>query len=220
MSKTITDKITESKQSLDALLTYANGVTGADDTSIGDAVKTLCDGYGQGGDTEMEDALIGRKGTRYANDRVTVSGAEALAYWETLTDIDMPNLVVMGPRMCQACTGLVNVSLPSVRTCTNDQFRYCSNLEQIDFGSQASATHDLSLRDVTKLRTIILRNQNARWNAYTLTLATAATGLRILVPRAMVDSYKAANNFSRYADNIYTLEDYTEDGTVTGRFVG
>lgn len=44
--KTTLDDI---KDRLDALLTYANGVTGESDTSIGDAIETLADGYGQGG---------------------------------------------------------------------------------------------------------------------------------------------------------------------------
>ncbi len=39
----------DTKDRLDALLTYANGVTGESDTSIGDAIETLADGYGQGG---------------------------------------------------------------------------------------------------------------------------------------------------------------------------
>lgn len=39
----------ESKSRLDALLTYANGVTGQTDSSIGDAIKTLSAGYGRGG---------------------------------------------------------------------------------------------------------------------------------------------------------------------------
>ena len=38
----------ESKSRLDALLAYANGITGQEDANIGDAVKTLCDGYGHG----------------------------------------------------------------------------------------------------------------------------------------------------------------------------
>lgn len=37
------------KDRLDALLTYANSVTGAEDTSVGDAIETLANGYGQGG---------------------------------------------------------------------------------------------------------------------------------------------------------------------------
>lgn len=46
---TIPEKLQASKDGLDALLNYANGVTGQDDANIGDAVKTLCDGFGQGG---------------------------------------------------------------------------------------------------------------------------------------------------------------------------
>lgn len=34
---------------LSGLLTYANGVTGESDTNLGDAVRTLADGYGGGG---------------------------------------------------------------------------------------------------------------------------------------------------------------------------
>jgi len=39
----------DTKDRLDALLTYANSVTGAEDTSVGDAIETLANGYGQGG---------------------------------------------------------------------------------------------------------------------------------------------------------------------------
>lgn len=39
----------DTQDRLDALLTYANSVTGASDTSIGDAIERLADGYGSGG---------------------------------------------------------------------------------------------------------------------------------------------------------------------------
>ena len=38
----------------------------------------------------------------------------------------------------------------------------------------------------------------------------------IYVPAALVDSYKAATNWSTYADQFRALEDYTVDGTTTG----
>lgn len=46
---TIGEKLTESKNALDALLIYANETTGAGDINLGEAVRTLVDGYGQGG---------------------------------------------------------------------------------------------------------------------------------------------------------------------------
>lgn len=45
----IADKLTASKNALSSLLTFANAKTGKSDINIGDAIKTLCDGYGQGG---------------------------------------------------------------------------------------------------------------------------------------------------------------------------
>lgn len=46
---TISKKLTASKNGLTALLEYANQTTGQSDTDIGEAIRTLCDGYGQGG---------------------------------------------------------------------------------------------------------------------------------------------------------------------------
>ena len=43
------DKMQAIQSQTEALLGYANGVTGAADTRLGDAVKTLADGYWQGG---------------------------------------------------------------------------------------------------------------------------------------------------------------------------
>lgn len=40
--------------------------------------------------------------------------------------------------------------------------------------------------------------------------------LNNLSSAALVDSYKAATNWSTYADQIRALEDYTVDGTTTG----
>lgn len=49
---TIGEKLEASKNGLDALLDYANRTTGADDSNIGDAIKTLADGYGGGSDVD------------------------------------------------------------------------------------------------------------------------------------------------------------------------
>lgn len=49
------DKLSQAKTTLDNLLAFANNKTGKGDTSIGDAIKTLVDGYGGGsGGTPFE----------------------------------------------------------------------------------------------------------------------------------------------------------------------
>lgn len=44
---------------------------------------------------------------------------------------------------------------------------------------------------------------------------TKGTGY-IYVPRALIEDYKIAENWSAYASQFRALEDYTVDGTVTG----
>lgn len=48
MAKNYEERVNDAVSTLDALKEYANGVTGQADISIGDVIKTLCDGYGQG----------------------------------------------------------------------------------------------------------------------------------------------------------------------------
>lgn len=43
------DTLQDTKNRLSALLAFANQKTGADDSNIGDAIKTLADGFGSGG---------------------------------------------------------------------------------------------------------------------------------------------------------------------------
>ena len=44
----LSENLAEIKSKADALIDYANDITGAEDTTLGDAVKTLADGYGGG----------------------------------------------------------------------------------------------------------------------------------------------------------------------------
>lgn len=58
---TTKEKIEANTQALDSLLIYANGVTGQNDTNIGDAIKTLSDGFGSGGGGDFAMELISEK---------------------------------------------------------------------------------------------------------------------------------------------------------------
>lgn len=46
----LTEKLSTIGSEAEALLAYANDVTGASDSRLGDAVRTLADGYGHGGE--------------------------------------------------------------------------------------------------------------------------------------------------------------------------
>ena len=63
----------------------------------------------------------------------------------------------------------------------------------------------------TKLKALILRNTNvvalANTNAFQSTPIASGTGF-IYVPAALIDSYKAAPNWTTYANQIRAIEDY------------
>ena len=117
------------------------------------------------------------------------------------------------------CVKLETVVLPNVTRVEKCGFYYCSALKHLDLGS-VTYMGELCLFVVTKLAALILRTTSGVCTipndiiAY-CTLIKNGTGY-IYVPRALVDSYKAATNWSTYATQIRALEDYTVDGTVTG----
>ena len=54
---TIGEKLESSKNALINLLSFANAKTGKTDANIGDAIKTLCDGYGQSNCSIIEKSI-------------------------------------------------------------------------------------------------------------------------------------------------------------------
>lgn len=68
---------------------------------------------------------------------------------------------------------------------------------------------------------VIRRNSVAQLtavNSFASTPIASGTGY-IYVPRALISSYEAATNWSTYAAQFRALEDYTDDGTIDGKFI-
>ena len=100
----------------------------------------------------------------------------------------------------------------------NNAFSYCSNLTTADFPAVTNIDMN-AFRSCSKLTALILRSEMMvnlnLTTALSSTPIASGTGY-IYVPRALVDSYKAATNWSTYANQFRALEDYTVDGTTTG----
>ena len=150
------------------------------------------------GDNAVMDGLIDGSITEFKDNYAETVGTYAFAY----------------------CRKLETVVLPNVTRLETYGFLNCTALKHLDL---ASVTYmaDNCLYRVSKLSRLILRNtsevctmQNSNVLAY-CTLIKNGTGY-IYVPRALVDSYKAATNWASYADQFRALEDYTVDGTTTG----
>lgn len=117
------------------------------------------------------------------------------------------------------CGRLATADFPVATSIGNFAFYNCDALTTADFPAATSIV-DYAFYDCGRLQSFILRNTEqvctlSNTSAFNSTPITSGTGY-IYVPRALVDSYKAATNWSTYADQIRALEDYTVDGTTTG----
>lgn len=83
---------------LSALLAYSNGVTGAGDVRLGDAIRTLCEGYG-GGETDIVfyDRLIGDGKAYIQTDFIPAIGDDITFELKVMTGLNyLPRIVGSG----------------------------------------------------------------------------------------------------------------------------
>ena len=91
-------------------------------------------------------------------------------------------------------------------------FARCSNLAKIDF-DVLEEMQDTDFYQCSALTTVIIRSPAvctmSDSDAFKSTPIESGTGY-VYVPAALVDSYKAATNWSVYADQIRAIEDYPD----------
>ena len=91
-------------------------------------------------------------------------------------------------------------------------FYNCTKLEKIDF-DVLGEMKDADFYRCSALTAVIIRSPAvcamSDSNAFKSTPIKSGTGY-IYVPAALVDSYKAATNWSVYADQIRAIEDYPD----------
>ena len=91
-------------------------------------------------------------------------------------------------------------------------FMGCSNLAKIDF-DVLEEMKDTDFFKCSALTAVIIRSPAvctmSKSNAFMSTPIESGTGY-IYVPAALVDSYKAATNWSVYADQIRAIEAYPD----------
>ena len=124
----------------------------------------------------------------------TSIGDYAFYQCSNLTDVSFPNATSIGNWVFQNCSSLTSASFPNATSIGNTAFYKCSNLTTIYVGTNTSTVCTLS-------------STNAFNNCANLT--------NIYVPALLVDSYKSATNWSRYADKIKPYEQPVECITLS-----
>ena len=148
------------------------------------------------GDDAVSTALIEKTLTTFYDNVITTVGRNGLAHLPNLTDVKLPLAEDTGRSGFYGDKALKQVDLTSVLNISEYSFYGCSALTALILRGSTVCTLEST-------------------NALTGTPITSGTGY-IYVPRALVDSYKAATNWSTYSAQFRALEDFTVDGTVTG----
>lgn len=160
-----------------------------------------------------------------------VLGNSAFSYSE-LSSISIPNAETLGYRAL-SYTKLKTVCLPKVTGVLSYTFANCADLECADFSAITEISAGFS--GCNSLKALILRNTdqviadtgfNGWMNCYHLTGMVNAdynpNGDKdgyFYVPKALLEEYKTATNWTVYADRFRAIEDYSSDGSVTGDIV-
>lgn len=142
----------------------------------------------------------------------TSIGDYAFSSCSNLTTADFPAATSIGSSAFSDCSALTTVNFPAA-TSIGQAFVNCSALTTVDFHA-ATSIKGYAFSNCPKLSAIILRSQTV------CTLDGSAVGGGstpfasgagyIYVPRALVDSYKAASNWSKYAAQFRAIEDYPD----------
>ena len=137
----------------------------------------------------------------------------------TITELNS-NTTRMREYAAGYCADLTKATLPYVKTLIKYAFRDCTSLHTVDLGLASSSERIVinanSFNGASAFETLIIRTNAIAGlqgvTAFTGTLIANGSG-HIYVPSALVDSYKAATNWSTLAEQIFAIEDYPE---ITG----
>lgn len=176
--------------------------------------------------------------TEYSSNEVTRVSAYGFAYQRNLESVYLPNCTSI--EIYGFCySGISELYIPNLVSIAAGAFRGCTNISEFISGEKLNTRIDgqtfegcnrLTKADFyhinglgigsyglacNNLVTLIIRNSDSvpplSVNAFGPSTTKMNTGEgKIYVPASMVDAYKSAANWSKYADQIYSIEELTE----------
>jgi hypothetical protein len=148
---------------------------------------------GGGGDHDVEDAIVQRtiSGT-YENSRVTMIGPNAFGYCSLLTSVRFQNATLIGADSFRNCSSLAEAWFDNVSEISGAAtFNYCGSLASVYILASS----------VANLESGAAFNNSPMSKTYYLGYYGS-----IYVPASLVDSYKAASNWSYWSKRITAYE--------------
>lgn len=163
------------------------------------------------GSLDIELSLLTRTITDYSNTTLTKLGAYAFS-GTRIINLNLPALTTIAGYAFYECTSLKKLVLPSLTDVPYNGFRQYKGLIKGDFHKIRNIAQN-GFYQCTNLETLIIRTNSVctlfTGSVFTGSKIQSGTGY-IYVPSALVDSYKAATNWSAYADQFRAIEDYPD----------
>lgn len=134
-------------------------------------------------------SILNRSVTEFSSAEITHIGSYAFYGCRSLASLDLPNLTNIGIYAFSGCESLTALDFPNLTSINQNGFRNC-----------------------TSLGTLVLRASTACTLGSNGLMNTAIAGGSgyIYVPDSLVNTYKAASEWSTYASRIKPLSEYEE----------
>lgn len=227
------------QNNIDAINNLSKKLTGetSNASTIADAINYIADNYSDPSADLMpyKELLEGTASGDYESDKITKIRDYALYYDEKLTSINLPNLLKLGTSMLNGakvtsanfenatgsavgvfkdCTRLLTVNIPKVTEIGSSCFASCTKITKIDLPSVTSISSNGPFSYCKALVTLILRSTkivSLSSSSYVFNDTPIASGTGyIYVPKSLIESYKAHENWKTFADQFRAIEDYPD----------
>lgn len=172
-------------------------------------------GYVEAVEASKDDRLSDRLNDTletYSSEKALVVPGYAFYSSESLVSFDCPNVESVGQYSFAYCARLYNVNLPKATKIGLMAFRNSEKIVKIDLGA-ADYLEDRCIYYCKALTTLIIRTRSVCALASSSSLNGSGIHNQkgyIYVPAALVEQYKAENNWKTYASQIRAIEDYPE----------
>lgn len=145
--------------------------------------------------------LVERTARTANSDSVTKVGLHAFNSSEILTTANFPNATSIENWAFESCYVLTTANIPNATSVINGAFSNCSSLTTVIIGTKQATVATLSSTIAFQGCCHILGTTNTTYNP------TGAKDGYIYVPLSLVDDYRKATNWSRYATQIMPCVD-------------
>ena len=129
-----------------------------------------------------------------------------------LKSVEFNNLGYINRYVFNGCTSLTKCIARSAISIENQAFNGCTSLDVVDIlGSASGSISTYAFYNSKNLKSLIIRSNEGVIALGSSSGLDACTNLTVYVPDELVDSYKAATNWSVIADRIRPISEYVEE---------